>query len=166
MWQRARRLLSSPARVLAFVMLGFFFATSVGLFIVGVAEGSSTKIQNGPIGAALFGWFIFTLARTLEALDAEDSLGRTGGTPVRPAWQRLRSYPLVVLRVSNTPGRRYILTIIAFILATSGIALSYSAIGLSPNVLFWSAVIGLFLFLLVIAVGAFALQDARDGHDR
>lgn len=88
------------------------------------------------------------------------------GTPVRPAWQRLRSYPLVVLRVSNTPGRRYILTIIAFILATSGIALSYSAIGLSPNVLFWSAVIGLFLFLLVIAVGAFALQDARDGHDR
>ena len=85
--------MSSPARILAFAMLGFFFTTSVGLFIVGVAGGSSTKIQNGPIGAALFGWFIFTLVRAFETVAAEDRVtGRTRSANTRSARQRVRSY--------------------------------------------------------------------------
>jgi hypothetical protein len=166
MWQRVKPLLSSPARILTFVMLSFFFITSLWLSVAGVRAGSDRDTTNGTIGVVLFAFFIFTTARALETLDAEDRATRTaGGSRTRPQAGALLSVsPPGLGSLARMLSRAYILRLIGFFLVVGVVGLVYGMATLQVGALTWLPVIGLFLFLLVMAVGAFRLQDERDGR--
>lgn len=161
MLQRVKRLTSGPMRIAMFATIAFFVTGSALLLVTGLTNGNGTDTTNGAIGVLLFAFLGAGTARALERVDEAERDHRSrkqSGPPVRRA---LRDYPRVVTDTLNTPGRRYIGTVIGFFLAIGVVGLVYGVATLNPRALVALPIIGLFTMLMVTAVGAFRLADER-----
>jgi quinol-cytochrome oxidoreductase complex cytochrome b subunit len=167
MWQRVKRILDSPIRVLTFAILGFFAVTSAVLLVVGALNLSGQDTTNGAIGVVLFAFLIRAAVRAFESLDAEGLATReTGRSPARPPARRLLiPSPVNFWTVLRVLIRLLVLSLIGFFLAVSVSGLVLGLADRKPGALIWVVGVALFIVLFVTAIGAFRLQDERDGPD-